>query len=61
VKDIIVVSRADLARERQAIAQTGRRVVSEHHLPSGNVMLKCKPVSAGGMIQGSDRGPPRAG
>lgn len=55
MKDIIVVSRADLARERMAIASTGRRVVSEHHLPSGNVMLKVKPV------QGSDRSPPRAG
>jgi hypothetical protein len=55
------VSKADLARERMAIASTGRRVVSEHHLPSGNVMLKCKPGKAGETIQGSDRGPPRAG
>lgn len=43
MKDIIVVSRADLARERQAIVSSGRRVVSEHALPSGSVMLKVKP------------------
>lgn len=43
MKDIIVVSRAELARERQAIVQSGRRVVSEHALPSGSVMLKVKP------------------
>lgn len=46
MKDIIVVSPANLAGEREAIRRTGRRVVSEHALPSGNVMLKVKPDKA---------------
>lgn len=41
-----MVSPANLAGEREAIRRTGRRVVSEHALPSGNVMLKVKPDKA---------------
>lgn len=43
MKDIIIVSRDKLARERELVKASGRRVVSEHALPSGGVMLKVKP------------------
>ena len=43
MKDIIIVSRERLAQEREVVKRSGRRVVSEHALGSGSVMLKVKP------------------